>query len=235
MNARQTRHDYLMPTAILDCDTPAVREYAAHAIGSDATSALEKAVRLYYQVRDGIWYDPYSPFHLAEHYRASNVIASGKGYCVSKAALLCALARTAGIPARLGFADVRNHLTTRQLQAYMGSNLFVFHGFTELFLQGKWVIATPAFNIELCERHGVAALEFDGQTDSLFQPYSLKKEKHMEYVRKHGSYSDVPINVIVSAWKAEYGEERVEQWIRFAETHPGQSIRDFFKEDVISE
>jgi transglutaminase-like putative cysteine protease len=228
-----TREDYLEPTAILDCDNRAVREYAIQAIGFKTKSHLEMAVKLYYKVRDGIWYDPYSPFHLPEHYRASKVLQRGKGYCVGKAALLCSLARAVEIPARLGFANVRNHLTTRQLQEYMGSDLFVYHGYTELFLQGKWVIATPAFNIELCKRHGVVPLEFDGKTDSMFQENNLKKEKHMEYVQKHGSFSDVPLTEIISAWKAEYGEERVEQWIRFAEKYPGKSLHDFNKEDVI--
>lgn len=232
----RTRDTYLSPTKILDCDNPTVREYAIQAIGSNVRSPLERAVKLYYKVRDGILYDPYSPFHLPEHYRASNIIARGRGYCVSKAALLCALARAVDIPARLGFANVRNHLTTRQLQEYMGgSNLFVFHGYTELFLQEKWIIATPAFNIELCERHGVVPLEFDGKNDSMFQAFNLKSEKYMEYVQKHGSYPDVPIKRILSAWKAEYGEERVDQWIRFAEKYPGKSMRDFNKEHVISE
>jgi transglutaminase-like putative cysteine protease len=229
-----TKEDYLAPTEIIDCDNPVVKKYAILSIGTDAKSRLEMAINLYYKVRDGIWYDPYCPFHLPDHYRASSVISIGKGYCVPKAALLCALARSVQIPARLGFADVRNHLTTRQLQEHMGSDLFVFHGYCELFLQGRWVIATPAFNIELCERHGVVPLEFDGKTDSKFQAYNLKKQKYMEYVRYHGVYSDVPIKKILSAWKAEYGTERVEQWIRFMESNPDKSIREFNKEDVIS-
>lgn len=228
------KEDYLAPTEIIDCDNPVVKEYAIQAIGTDAKTPLEMAINLYYKVRDGIWYDPYCPFHLPEHYRASNVIASRKGYCVPKAALLCALARAVEIPARLGFADVCNHLTTRQLQEHMGSNLFVFHGYSELFLQERWVIATPAFNIELCERHGVVPLEFDGRTDSMFQAYNLKKQKYMEYIRYRGIYSDVPIKLILSAWKAEYGTERVKQWIRFIEKNPGKSIREFYKEDVIT-
>ena len=30
----------------------------------------------------------------------------------------------------------------------MGTDLFVYHGYAELFLDGKWVKATPAFNVE---------------------------------------------------------------------------------------
>ena len=159
---------YLSPTAILDSDHPAVRAFARDAVRAAADTAPAKAVRLYYAVRDGIWYDPYQPFHRPEHYRASHVLAVGRAFCVGKAGLLCALGRACGIPARVGFADVRNHLTTRQLRDFLGSDLFVFHGYTEFWLEGRWVKATPAFNVELCRRHRVAPLEFDGCTDSHF-------------------------------------------------------------------
>ena len=115
-------------------------------------NAVEKAVLLYYAVRDGIRYDPYYPFYLPVHYRASVVLKGRRGFCVPKVSLLCAAGRACGIPSRAGFATVRNHLATPQLLEFMGSDLFVFHGFTEFFLEGKWVKATPAFNRELCKR-----------------------------------------------------------------------------------
>jgi len=111
---------YLLPTAIIDSDSPLILEHAEKIIGTVGGSAVEKAVKLYYAVRDGIWYDPYYPFYLAEHYRASNVLKSGRGFCVSKASLLCALGRACGVPSRVGFATVRNHLATRQLIEFFG-------------------------------------------------------------------------------------------------------------------
>ncbi|MBP1727528.1 MAG: transglutaminase-like enzyme, predicted cysteine protease [Deltaproteobacteria bacterium] len=143
---------YLRPTAIMDSDHPAVQAYAREMVG-DAADPVERAVRLYLAVRDDIRYDPYAPFYLPEHYQASKVLEGRRSFCIPKAALLCALGRAVGIPARIGFADVRNHLATRQLLDYLGSNLFVYHGYADLFLEGKWVKATPAFNRELCERH----------------------------------------------------------------------------------
>jgi len=223
---------YLTPTPIIDSDHPAIKDYAATTTG-DTRDTIEQAVKLYYAVRDGIWYDPYYPFYLPEHYRASNILRSGRGYCVCKAALLCAAGRACGIPARVGFADVKNHLATRQLLDFMGSDLFVFHGYVEFFLKNRWVKATPAFNRGLCERHHVAPLEFNGLHDSLFQPFNLKQELFMEYVADHGNYADVPVDVIVAAWKSAYGEERVDSWIQGFEDSKKRMERDFYREEVL--
>jgi transglutaminase-like putative cysteine protease len=223
---------YLAPTATIDSDHPTVVAYARNAIEGISGGAVEKAVRLYYAVRDGIWYDPYQPFYKPEHYRASCVLRVGRAFCIGKAALLCALGRTSGIPARVGFADVRNHLTTRQLRDFMGTDLFVFHGYTEFLLGGKWVKATPAFNVELCRRHRVKALEFDGQADSIFHPYNEESRLFMEYVREHGAFHDIPTERIVSAWGAAYGEDRVRGWIRDFEATGGRSVKHFEREDV---
>lgn len=223
---------YLRPTEIIDSDHPAVIAFAREAAG-ESKDPVQQAVRLYLAVRDGIWYDPYYPFYRPEHYRASSTLQSGRGYCVCKAALLCALGRVHGIPTRLSFASVRNHLATRQLIEFIGNDLFVYHGMTEFHLQGKWVKATPAFNAELCRRHRVAPLEFDGRHDSVFQPYNLEKKLFMEYVAEHGTYADVPVETIVEAWKEAYGPERVAQWIARFEQQGGRPMRDFMREEVV--
>jgi len=132
----------------------------------------------------------------------------------------------------VGFATVRNHLATKQLVEFIGSDLFVWHGFVEFYLSGKWVKATPAFNKELCERHQVPPLEFNGREDSLFQPYNLENRKFMEYVGFHGIYADIPVDTIVAGWKEAYGEERVGTWIKmFGEREDGGS-RQFENEEV---
>ncbi|MCX8117262.1 MAG: transglutaminase-like domain-containing protein [Desulfobacterota bacterium] len=229
---RETNLRFLLPTAIIDSHHPSVIGFAKEVIGS-SKDPVEMAVKLYLAVRDGIRYDPYSPFYLPEHYRASFVLKRGRSFCVPKASLLCALGRACGIPSRVGLATVRNHLATQQLLDFLGTDLFVSHGFVEFYLEGKWVKATPAFNRELCLRHKVVPLEFNGREDSLFQPYNLEKQKFMEYVRLEGIYEDIPVEHILAEWKAAYGEERVNRWIkRFEEgSHP---LRDFETEDVIN-
>ncbi len=225
---------YLTPTTIIDSDHQSIRNYAAKTIG-ESTDPIDVAVKLYLAVRDGILYDPYSPFYLPEHYRASYVLKRGRSFCVPKASLLCALGRASGIPSRVGLADVRNHLTTKQLIEFMGSDLFVCHGFVEFYLEGNWTKATPAFNSELCGRHHVPPLEFNGREDSLFQPYNSKNQKFMEYVAFRGVYADVPVGEIVAAWKEAYGVDRVNYWIKGLEEAGGRSLSDFEREEVLNE
>ena len=225
---------YLTPTSTIDSDHKRVRDFAMETIGG-SKDPVEKAVRLYLAARDSILYDPYSPFYLPEHFRASYVLKRGRSFCVPKASLLCALGRASGIPSRVGLADVRNHLATKQLIDFIGSNLFVYHGFVEFYLEGKWVKATPAFNSSLCRRHNVPPLEFNGREDSLFQPYNMDNQKFMEYIKFHGIYADVPVGEIVAAWKKAYGEERVQAWIRSFEEEGDRSLSDFEREDVLIE
>ena len=224
---------YLEPTAIIDSDSKPIIEHAREVV-DEANNPVERAVKLYYAVRDGIRYDPYYPFYRSEHYRASNVLRNGRGYCVSKTSLLCALGRACGIPSRVGFATVCNHLATRQLLELLGSDLFVYHGFIEFFLEGKWVKATPAFNAKICNRHNVEPLEFNGHEDSIFQTYNLEKKKFMDYVAFHGSYADIPVGRIVEAWEEAYGQSRVAGWIERFEKR-AKLRRKFIKEDVVQD
>ncbi len=233
-DTKMKRVDYLAPTPVIDSDHQSVRNYAIKSIGGGG-NPIEIAVKLYLAVRDNILYDPYSPFYLPEHYRASYVLQRGRSFCVPKASLLCALARACGIPARIGFADVRNHLATKQLIKFMGSDLFVYHGFVEFYLEGRWVKATPAFNIDLCRKHHVPPLEFNGRDDSLFQTYNLQNQRFMEYIAIHGVYADVPVDRIVAAWEKAYGKHRVQTWIRKLEEGNDRSLSDFAKEEVLSE
>ncbi|HOP30958.1 MAG TPA: transglutaminase-like domain-containing protein [Spirochaetota bacterium] len=223
--------DCLKPGSIINSDNPVVIEYASEILGGEDLSAREKAVKLYLRVRDDIKYNPYLPFYKAEHYLASNIIKSGTGFCIPKAALLCAVARASGIPARIGFASVRNHLSTKQFLAYLGTDVIAYHGFSELWIDGKWVKATPAFNAELCLLHKVPPLEFDGSNDSIFHEFNGEQKKFMEYTAFHGVYHDVPVDMIVEEWKRIYGCERVETWIRLVEHNDGEL--DFTKEDAI--
>jgi len=230
----QTDQIYLTPTQIIDSDHPTLREYAMRTVGS-SLNPVDRAIKLFRAVRDDIRYDPYSPFYLPEPYQASWVFQRGRSFCVPKASLLCALGRACGIPSRVGFATVRNHLATQQLLDFMGSDLFVYHGFVEFYLERKWVKATPAFNRELCWRHGVDPLEFNGREDALFQPFNKRNEKFMDYLEYTGTYADIPVSAIVEGWEEAYGKNRVRRWIRMFEERGGISLGDFEREDVSDE
>ncbi len=193
----------LRPTWFLDFESEEVRTFTSlSTVG--AGSETERAVLLYYAVRDRIRYDPYVFEMNREAFKASAVLKAGRGFCVQKAILLAAAARAAGIPSRLGFADVKNHLSTKKLRERMGTDVFVYHGYTELYLGGRWLKATPAFNRSLCERFGVVPLEFDGKQDSIFQPFDLQGNRHMEYLRFHGTFEDFPYERMIEALAAAY-------------------------------
>lgn len=189
--------DYLGAGIFVDSGHPHVVEFAhAHRVTGEAP--LDAAIRLYLAVRDEIVYDPYQIGPEPRYFRASDCLAAGKGFCIPKAALLAACARVIGIPARVGYADVRNHLSTKKLDELTGGNVYTWHSYTDLFLEGQWVKATPAFNKDLCERFGVHVLEFDGRSDSLFQEYNRAGHRHMEYVRQRGVFEDVPYERIIA-------------------------------------
>ncbi|HOO00849.1 MAG TPA: transglutaminase family protein [Syntrophales bacterium] len=195
---------YLRPTWFIDSDSPEVREFSRNAVGSAATPE-EKAKLLFYAVRDGINYDPYRIEFTPEAFRASTILKKGFGYCVAKAIVLTAASRAVGVPSRLRFADVRNHLTTERLRRLMKTDLFIFHGYSEFYLQNRWVKATPTFNLSLCERFKVKPLDFDGVNDAVFHPFDAEGRRHMEYVNDHGSFADVPYERIVEMFRLHYG------------------------------
>ncbi|HOM87629.1 MAG TPA: transglutaminase-like domain-containing protein [Spirochaetota bacterium] len=221
---------YLAPSRCIDSDDPLVVDFAHSAIGSEA-DAVKKSVKLFYAVRDNIYYDPYSPFYKPEHYHGRFVLQRGRGFCVSKASLLCALARACNIPSRVGFATVKNHIATKQLLETLGTNVFAYHGFTEFYLNKKWVKATPAFNKELCILHKVSPIEFNGVDDAIFPEYNSENKLYMEYLDYHGSFYDVPVETIITAWKECYGSERVELWITLFEQNFAN--RKFEGEEIV--
>ena len=170
-------HQALQATSAIDSDHPQIAAFAARHARGDAPR--EQAQTLYLTVRDGLRYDPYR-IDLSEHgMKASTALSQGFGWCVPKAVLLAAVARAAGIPARLGFADVRNHLSTERQRQTMQTDVFVWHGYTELWIEGAWRKATPTFNLSLCEKFGLLPLEFDGVNDSFHHPSDRTGQRHM--------------------------------------------------------
>jgi transglutaminase-like putative cysteine protease len=194
---------YLTANFFTDSDHESVVAFAQK-YTTPAQNQVEKALSLYFAVRDGFWYNPHQVSIRREDFKASQQIARTEGHCIDKANVLAACARAVGIPARLGFANVTNHIATEKLEKVLGTNVLVFHGYTELFLKGKWVKATPAFNKPLCDKIGVAPLDFDGENDSIFQSYSPNGGKFMEYLHDYGQYAELPFQMMVSEWQKYY-------------------------------
>lgn len=187
---------------LIDANHPAVQAWALQHAG--AGDLRERAVRLYYAVRDGFRYDPYRIDLSVGGLKASRVLADGFGWCVPKAVLLAAACRVTGIPARVGLADVRNHLSTERLRQTMGTDIFYCHGYTAIGLDGRWIKATPAFNVELCRKMGLHTLEFDGRQDSIYHPFDLSGQRHMEYVAFRGEFDELPRAMLLEVFAQHY-------------------------------
>ncbi len=196
---------FLHPTYYMNFDHPKVQTFAEQAT-EGAESNIDKAIKLFYAVRDSIRYNPYHTKTEPQFYRASATIAAGDGWCVPKGVLMAAVSRYVGIPARLGYADVRNHLATQRFLNMMGTDIFAYHGYVDLWLGDRWTRVTPVFNIELCEKFGVHAQEFDGVHDAVFQEYDRAGSRHMEYIQDRGAYDDLPLGEIMADFDWRYAD-----------------------------
>jgi transglutaminase-like putative cysteine protease len=196
--------EFLQSTPFVDSDSPEVSKFVSRALDRPDLSAAEKAIGLFNAVRDQIKYDPFHIGLAEDDYRASRIAGRASNFCVPKAILLTAALRAAGIPAAVGFADVRNHLNSPKLADLMGTDLFIYHGYVALWMKGRMIKVTPAFNSELCRRFGVRELIFDGEHDALFHEFDTSDHRHMEYVTDRGWFADPPIAQLLGEFRATY-------------------------------
>ena len=196
MTADTHPSEFLQSTTFVDSDSPEVRAFVSRALERPDLSETDKAISLFNAVRDQIKYDPFHMGLAEDDYRASRIAGRPSNFCVPKAILLTAALRAAGIPAAVGFADVKNHLNSPKLSDLMGTDLFIYHGYVALWLNGRMFKVTPAFNTELCQRFGVRELIFDGEHDALFHEFDTRDHRHMEYVNDRGWFADPPIDAI---------------------------------------
>ncbi len=194
---------YLGATEFIDSNDEKVMAYAK-AVVPESASVKEKVVALYKAVRDDVFYNPYNLILDPKQISAGLTLNRKSGYCVEKSLLLAAVGRVHGIPSRLGFSIVKNHISTEKFTERLKSDKFVFHGYNEFWVDGKWVKCTPAFNAALCEKFGVKPLDFDGENDSIFQQFTNDGAKYMEYLHEYGQFADFPYELFVSELKLHY-------------------------------
>jgi len=192
-------------TNFVDSTHPAIVAFANETTVGARTEG-EKASTLFRAVRERLRYDPYTISASPEDYVASNVLNADRGYCIPKAVLLAAAARAVGMKALLGFSDVKNHLTSPKLTATLGSDLFVYHGYVELWIDGTPYKVTPAFNEALCARFGVAVLDLDPvhPADALLQQFDGAGRAYMSYVAQRGVFEELPFDAIMNTFRATY-------------------------------
>jgi transglutaminase-like putative cysteine protease len=201
----ETDPQYLQPTRFIDSDHPSLQRYA-EAVTNRATTDIQKAVKIYYAIRDGWRYNAYNLDFSEDGIKASSMLERPvrEGHCLDKAVLMVACLRTVNIPARLFLAKVKNHIAAERLTEALGTDELVPHGIVEVYLEGKWVKATPAFNKELCTKLNVASLEFDGRTDSLFQEFDGDGGGFMEYLEEYGHFADFPAAFALDLMRQHY-------------------------------
>ena len=203
---------YLKPTFFIDSDSKEVIGLADK-LTENINTAREKAKSIFYWTRDEILYNPYETFTFNRvDYKASHIIQQGKGWCVQKACVLAALARSLQIPSRLHFGDIRNHRVPEKLKKAMKTNLFVYHGYTELFIDRSWRKATPAFNISLCEKSNLKTVEFDGTNDGMLPETTLDGQKYIEYIKDRGITSDFPFDILFKTIRKHYSTSNWEKY-----------------------
>ena len=200
----QMNPKYLQQTFFLDFGEPSVQEYAVRHTRGLSTNK-EKAAKLFQVVRDGFIYNPYYLTLKKQNMRASAILKRKSAYCNEKALVLTACLRYLGIPARLYFGNVKNHIGTKKLEKLLQTDVLAFHGCVEVFLNEKWVKATPAFNSELCQKLGVEPLKFNGEEDAIFQEFGKNGQRFMEYIEVHGSFDDLPYDLFVAELRKHYG------------------------------
>ena len=190
---------YLKCTEIVDCDSAIIKKKARELTRGLKTDR-EKTIALFYFVRDNIKYNPYDSADRYEYSIASATLKRGYGLCFQKAAVLISMCRAVGIPARFGFADIRNHLMSQRfLDMMCGSNILVYHGFAEIYINGKWVIATPAFDLATCQENDYIPVEFDGVNDARLHRQNKDGRLHVEYIKSRGNFDDLPWQEIYNA------------------------------------
>jgi transglutaminase-like putative cysteine protease len=197
--------NYLRSTPTIDSDSESIKQQAQKVVKRHET-IIDRAKSLFYFVRDEIKYNMYRPIKRLEDFKASEILNRREGNCIQKAVVLSTLARSVGIPARLGFADFRNHRITKEHLEQFGTDLFL-NGYSDLFLEGKWVKATPALDMETCKEQRFIPVEFDGKQDAKFPSHDLDGNRHVEYVRQHGHYEDLPLEEIHARWAQFYGAD----------------------------
>jgi len=197
--------DYLKPTYFYDFNHKPVYNKAFEIINGLDT-VKEKAIALFYWVRDEIKYNmsTYNP-SVKMNFRASVTLRRKNGFCVSKSILLSTFARAVGIPARIHLCDLINHKVSQKVIDFMGTNVMYYHGYSEFFINKKWLKLTPSFDKQTAIKGNFFPMvEFDGENDAVFPPYDNDGNRFGEYLEDRGVHADLPLDDIEELFKEKY-------------------------------
>lgn len=196
---------YLQPTEFFNFDKKEVYEKALE-ITKGIASEKEKAIKLFYWVRNEIKYNmmTYNP-KIKANFKASVTLRRGDGFCVSKSILLSSFARAVGIPARIHLVDLINHKISQKVIDLMGTNVMYYHGYSEFYLNNKWIKLTPSFDTNTAIKGGfLPMVEFDGEHDAVFPKFDNEGNPFGEYLTDRGIHADLPLSDIEKLFLEKY-------------------------------
>jgi len=197
--------EYLQSTEFFDFDKSSVKKKALE-ITENCKNEKEKAIALFYWVRNQIKYNmmTYIP-RIKANFIASVTLERGDGFCVSKSILLSSFARAVGIPARIHLVDLINHKMSQKIADFMGTWTMHYHGYSEFYLDGKWVKLTPSFDTQTALKGGFLPMcEFDGESNAVFPEYDNEGNKFGEYTMDRGVHADLPLEDIAKVFEEKY-------------------------------
>lgn len=200
----------LSPTPFIDSDAESICAQL-NELDVSNRSPVDRAVALFEFVRDAIAYDFAAPTDPAA-YRASAILENGRGHCVRKAILLCALARAADIPTALVFADMRDNALSESVVQMMGTDVLHHHGLVAFHLEGRWVKADPTTTREIAQKKGFRLVSFEGTSDALGHDTTEDGRVHLEYVAFHGMHEDMPFVEVMRSLAENYAKADSEKF-----------------------
>ena len=218
---------YLQPTYFFDFNHKPVFN-KAHEITEEFNSTREKAIALFYWVRNEIKYNmsTYIP-SVKTNFKASVTLRRKNGFCVSKSVLLSSFARAIGIPARIHLCDLINHKVSQKVIDFMGTNIMYYHGYSEFYLNNKWIKLTPSFDKKTAIKGNfLPMVEFDGENDAVFPAYDNNGNKFGEYLEDRGVHADLPLDQIEEVFKEKYYSHVLNE--KF------QGVRKLYDKNVLS-
>ena len=188
---------YLQPNEFFNFNNSNVRKKALE-ITNGLKTDKEKAIALFYWVRDNIKYNMMSFYpKVKANFKANVTLRRRYGFCVSKSILLSSFARVVGIPARLHLVDLINHKVSQRVIDFMETNVMYYHGYSELYLNDRWVKLTPSFDPKTAIKGGfLPMVEFDGENDAVFPLHDINGEHFGEYVNDRGVHANLPLEEI---------------------------------------
>jgi transglutaminase-like putative cysteine protease len=149
---------YLAPDDLIQSDHPEIL-HTASTVVNGAADERERAIKLFYWVRDSIAYC------IESDRSALEVLREGRGVCVTKTLLHVALLRAAGVAARIGHADYRADVLRAIFpDSYMDRQpeVYPLHTFAEVYLDGQWITCDATIDREFGAEFGFPVMEFDG-------------------------------------------------------------------------